>query len=250
MIGCTPDQRWTNKLVKYNKIVVLTGAGVSAESGLKTFRDNDGLWENHRVEDVATPEAFARDPDLVYRFYNMRRAQLLNGDVMPNAAHRALAKLEEHAGDNFLLITQNVDNLHESAGTKRLLHMHGDLLTARCCRSKKVFVQRDSFDQDTPCPCCQPASRIRPNIVWFGEMPLYMDEIYRALWEADLFISIGTSGNVYPAAGFVGEANRNGAHTIELNLEPSLGESAFAEKRYGKAGTLVPEYVDELIGAK
>lgn len=228
-------------------VVVLTGAGISAESGLKTFRDNDGLWENHRVEDVATPEAFARDPELVYRFYNLRRAQLQDGDVLPNPAHYALAQLEEKLGDRFLLVTQNVDNLHEKAGNKRILHMHGDLLSARCCNTGRTFPYKDSFDGQTPCPCCEPPSRIRPNIVWFGEMPMYMEEIYHALANADVFISIGTSGNVYPAAGFVSEANKYGAHTVELNLEPSLGESEFAEKRYGKAGTVVPEYLRELI---
>jgi NAD-dependent deacetylase len=233
--------------MKYRKIVILTGAGISAESGLKTFRDNDGLWENHRVEEVATPEAFARDPALVYRFYNLRRAQLTSGEVQPNAAHQALAKLERHYRDKVLLVTQNVDNLHEQAGSKRVMHMHGDLLSARCCHSGKSYVTSASFDASSLCSCCAPAHKIRPNIVWFGEMPLYMDEIYRALWEADLFISIGTSGNVYPAAGFVQEARRSGTHTVELNLEPSSGQNNFAEKHYGKAGTLVPDFVEKLL---
>lgn len=233
--------------MKYRKIVILTGAGISAESGLKTFRDNNGLWENHRVEDVATPEAFARDPALVYRFYNLRRAQLSNPEVQPNAAHQALVKLEQHYQDNVLLVTQNVDNLHEQAGSQRVRHMHGDLLSARCCHSEKSFVTSASFDASSLCPCCTPAHKVRPNIVWFGEMPLYMDEIYRSLGEADLFISIGTSGNVYPAAGFVQEARHSGAHTVEINLEPSLGQSTFAEKHYGKAGTLVPGFVETLL---
>lgn len=233
--------------MKYQKIVILTGAGISAESGLKTFRDNNGLWENHSVEDVATPEAFARDPALVYRFYNLRRAQLTSWEVVPNPAHKALAKLEEHYQDNLLLVTQNVDNLHEMAGSKQVMHMHGDLLSARCCHSGKSYVTSTSFDASSPCPCCAPANKIRPNIVWFGEMPLYMDEIYRALSKADLFISIGTSGNVYPAAGFVQEARHSGIHTVELNLEPSSGQNHFAEKHYGKAGTLVPDFVEKLL---
>jgi NAD-dependent deacetylase len=231
----------------YKRIVVLTGAGISAESGLKTFRDNDGLWENHRVEDVATPEAFLRDPALVYRFYNERRSQLLGGTIKPNPAHMALAKLQQHYGDNLLLVTQNVDNLHEQGGSKKVLHMHGELLSARCCVSGKIFDVSTNFDGDSRCTCCQPAQKIRPNIVWFGEMPLFMDEIYQALEKADLFISIGTSGNVYPAAGFVQEANQAGAHTVELNLEPSMGQSNFAEKRYGRAGDIVPAFVEQLL---
>lgn len=229
------------------KVVILTGAGISAESGLKTFRDNNGLWENHRVEEVATPEAFAANPELVYRFYNARRAQLFEASLKPNPAHLALARLEQAWGDDVLLVTQNVDNLHERAGSQRILHMHGDLLTARCCVSQKVFPRHDSYDRSSTCPCCQPANAIRPDIVWFGEMPKHMETIYQALWEADLFISIGTSGNVYPAAGFVEEANRNGAHSVELNLEPSQGQSAFAETHYGNAGSIVPNYVEKLL---
>ena len=236
------------KKVSYKKIVVLTGAGISAESGLRTFRDNDGLWENHRLEDVATPEAFSQHPSLVYKFYNARRAQLMDGDIQPNAAHEALSKLEQQYRDKFLLVTQNVDNLHERAGNKRVLHMHGDLLSQRCCHSGQVNYTRDSFDETTHCQCCQPAKSIRPNIVWFGEIPLFMDEISRSLSEADLFISIGTSGNVYPAAGFVQQANYAGAHTVELNLEPSLGQSDFNEKHYGKAGTIVPDFINGLLG--
>lgn len=233
--------------VPYRNIVVLTGAGISAESGLKTFRDSNGLWENHRVEDVATPEAFTQNPSLVYKFYNARRAQLNDGDVQPNAAHYALDKLEQRYGNNFLLVTQNVDDLHERAGNKRVLHMHGDLLSQRCCYSGRASFTRDSFDEKTRCNCCQPQRSVRPNIVWFGEIPLYMDEISRALSEADLFVSIGTSGNVYPAAGFVQLANYAGAHTVELNLEPSLGQSDFNEKLYGKAGTIVPDFIKGLL---
>lgn len=227
--------------------MVLTGAGCSAESGLKTFRDNDGLWENHRVEEVATPEAFAANPTLVYRFYNERRKQLIEGNVIPNSAHLALARLEQTFTGKFTLITQNVDNLHEKAGSQHILHMHGDLLTARCTSTGETFNTTKDFDANTPCACCTPASPIRPDIVWFGEMPMFMNKIQQALWDAELFISIGTSGNVYPAAGFVQEANRNGAHTVELNLEPSLGQSDFIERHYGPAGEVVPEYVDRLL---
>lgn len=233
--------------MKYKKVVVLTGAGISAESGLRTFRDNDGLWENHRVEDVATPEAFIRNPELVYRFYNERRAQLQEPGVKPNKAHKALAEMEDAFGRDFLLVTQNVDNLHEQAGSKNILHIHGELLSARCCATGQDFPYTQSFDGNTPCECCQPHSSIRPNIVWFGEMPLYMEEIYQALTEADLFISIGTSGNVYPAAGLVQEANLYGAHSVELNLEPSAGQNAFAEKHYGKASEIVPGYIQNLL---
>lgn len=233
--------------MKYNNVVVLTGAGISAESGLKTFRDNDGLWENHRVEYVATPEAFNANPELVYRFYNQRREQLVDGNIVPNAGHLALRDLEAALGERFLLVTQNVDNLHEKAGSKNVLHMHGELLSARCLGSGEVIPFRDNFDSETPCLCCQPASSMRPDIVWFGEMPLYMDEIYRALSCADLFISIGTSGNVYPAAGFVQEANYSGAHSVELNLEPSAGQNAFAEAHYGKASQIVPAFIQDLL---
>lgn len=233
--------------MKYNKIVVLTGAGVSAESGINTFRASDGLWENHRIEDVATPQGFNRNPELVYRFYNQRRQQLLQPDITPNSAHLALADLEHKFDGECLIVTQNVDNLHERAGSKQVLHMHGELLTARCCNSKQVISMTEDFDHTTDCLCCTPVSRMRPNIVWFGEMPMYMDTIYEALWEADLFIAIGTSGHVYPAAGFVEEANRNGAHTVELNLEPSVVESHFSEKIYGMAGSIVPEFVDNIL---
>lgn len=228
------------------KIVVLTGAGISAESGLKTFRDNDGLWENHRVEDVATPEAFERNPSLVYRFYNARRAQLQEDDVKPNAAHMALAKLETIFGDNVMLVTQNVDDLHERGGSKNVYHMHGELLSARCAISQETFEWRDSFDHTSKCPCCNRVT-LRPDIVWFGEMPMYMDEIYSALANADLFVAIGTSGNVYPAAGFVQIAKESGAHTIEANLAPGATNALFDESLTGPASHIVPRWVDDLI---
>ena len=229
------------------RVVVLTGAGISAESGIRTFRAADGLWEEHRVEDVATPEGFARDPDLVQAFYNARRRQLQQPDVVPNAAHLALAKLEEALGDRFLLVTQNIDNLHERAGNKNIIHMHGELLKVRCAWSGQVLDWQEDVLPEDKCHCCQFPSRLRPHVVWFGEMPLGMDEIYSALAMADVFIAIGTSGHVYPAAGFVHEARLHGAHTVELNLEPSQVGSEYEEKHYGLASSVVPEFVDKLL---
>ncbi len=226
-------------------IVVLTGAGISAESGIRTFRAADGLWEEHRVEDVATPEAFERDPQLVLRFYNERRAQLLDG-IHPNEGHRALAQFEQQHSGNFTLITQNIDNLHEQAGSKNLLHMHGEILKVRCIYSHQVFECREAVDQERPCPCCQMPATLRPHIVWFGEMPMYMDEIEYALSQCDLFVSIGTSGNVYPAAGFFQIAKRVGAKTVELNLEPSANGSLFDQAHYGPASEWVPKFFDTL----
>jgi NAD-dependent deacetylase len=226
-------------------IVVLTGAGISAESGLATFRGPDGLWEGHRVEDVATPEAFRRDPALVQRFYDARRAQL--AEVEPNAAHRALARLDSEWAGDLLVVTQNVDDLHERAGARRLLHMHGELKSAWClaCDSRRPF--EAELSSGPPCPTCGEPGRLRPDIVWFGEMPYEMDRIERALLDADLFVSIGTSGAVYPAAGFVQTARYAGARTLELNLEPSLGSVFFEETRTGPAGVLVPQWVEELL---
>lgn len=229
------------------KVVVLTGAGISAESGLKTFRDNDGLWEDHSVEEVATPEGFERDAKLVYRFYNQRRHQLLNPEVQPNKAHLALAKLENAIGRNFTLITQNVDDLHQRAGNKNVLHMHGSLLSARCLTSGTCHDILTDLDSSNQCDCCQPSSSLRPDIVWFGEIPKYMSKIEALLYSADLFVSIGTSGTVYPAAGFVSEANHFGAYSVELNLMPSSGQNAFAEKHYGPASKLVSQFVDTLL---
>ncbi|MBQ0724051.1 MAG: NAD-dependent protein deacylase [Cycloclasticus sp.] len=227
---------------KLKSIVVLTGAGISAESGIKTFRASDGLWENHRVEDVATPEGFARDPKLVQDFYNLRRQQLLSDGVQPNAAHLALAKLEQNRKVQLLVVTQNIDNLHEQAGTKNIIHMHGELLKMFCIHSGQRYSIMQEITPNSICDCCHLSDSLRPDIVWFGEMPYQMDAIYDAINQCDVFVSIGTSGNVYPAAGFVEMANQSGAHTVELNLEPSLVESAFKEKRYGKATQLVPDY--------
>jgi len=229
-------------------IVILTGAGISAESGLATFRANNGLWCNHRVENVATPEAFARDPKLVHNFYNMRRTQLKK--AKPNAAHLALAELQRDWPGKVVIITQNVDDLHERAGAS-VLHMHGELRKTRCLISEKIFDWEDDTNTQILCPCCKKTGTMRPHIVWFGEMPLHMDEIHHLLHECSLFMSIGTSGNVYPAAGFVQEVRFAGrAHTVELNMEPSLGHSLFAEKIYGPAGQVVPTYVQQLLNKK
>ncbi len=231
---------------RYKSIVILTGAGISAESGVATFRDNDGLWEQHKIEDVATPEAFERDPDLVQNFYNLRRAQL--GEVEPNAAHIALARLQKELKGNVTIVTQNVDDLHERGGAKNVIHMHGELRKIRCRACRTVHNWLDACDQKTKCPTCGVAPALRPHIVWFGEMPFFMDTIAKELAACDLFISIGTSGNVYPAAGFVAEVQAQGnAHTLEVNLEPSAGASMFAERRHGKAGELLPSLVDELL---
>lgn len=230
-------------------LVILTGAGISAESGIKTFRDHDGLWENHRIEDVASIDGFRRNPALVQDFYNQRRAQLLEPQIRPNAAHEALARLEREWRGDFLLVTQNVDNLHERAGSRKLIHMHGELLKVRCARTERVFDWNTPIAHDTRCECCNRAGMLRPHIVWFGEMPLEMDRITRALASCELFISIGTSGNVYPAAGFV-EMVPGNARTIELNLERSSIGSAFLEHRNGPASTTVPAFVSELLGAR
>jgi len=226
-------------------IVVLTGAGISAESGLATFRGPDGLWEGHRVEDVATPEAFARDPALVHVFYDARRARL--GTVEPNAAHRALAQLDAGWPGELLIVTQNVDDLHERAGAKRLLHMHGELLSAWCTACDARLRWEGEMRHGPACPECGVSGQLRPDIVWFGEMPYQMDRIDRALMGCDLFVSIGTSGAVYPAAGFVETARYVGARTLEMNLEPSLASYLFDESRTGKAGELVPAWVDEML---
>jgi NAD-dependent deacetylase len=233
---------------EYHRIVILTGAGISAESGIDTFRSAGGLWEQHRVEDVATPEGFARDPDLVLGFYDQRRAALAN--VAPNPAHAALARLEQELaqkpGCDLLLVTQNVDDLHERGGSARVLHMHGELRSALCqsCETRSRW-EATMIDRP-PCPVCR-APTLRPDIVWFGEMPYQMGRIYQALEACDLFVSIGTSGAVYPAAGFVQEAGAAGARTLELNLEPSEGSRLFHESRLGPASALVPQWVDELL---
>jgi NAD-dependent deacetylase len=228
-------------------IVVLTGAGISAESGLATFRGPDGLWEGHRVEDVCTPEAFARNPALVHAFYDARRAKL--GTVQPNAAHEALARLDAEWRGGLLLVTQNVDDLHERVGSKRLVHMHGELTRGWCLSCDRRFAWTGSMGEAAQCPGCGTRGTVRPDIVWFGEMPYEMERIEEALRRCDLFVSIGTSGAVYPAAGFVQTARYCGAKTLEMNLEPSLGSYTFDESRIGRAGELVPQWVEEVLAS-
>lgn len=228
------------------KIVILTGAGISAESGIRTFRATDGLWEEHRIEEVATPEGFAANPALVHRFYNARRAAA--AAAHPNAAHIALAKLEADPRHEVLIVTQNVDDLHERGGAKNVIHMHGTLAGALCAGCGHRWAASAEMQPATPCPACgKPAAR--PDIVWFGEMPYQMEQIWAALRAADLFVSIGTSGNVYPAAGFVADANHAGIPTLELNLEPSAGTRYFDEARHGPATQVVPAWVNELTRA-
>jgi NAD-dependent deacetylase len=226
-------------------IVILTGAGVSAESGLATFRGPDGLWEGHRVEDVCTPEAFRRDPGLVHAFYDARRAKL--GTVEPNAAHKALARLDAEWPGEFLLVTQNVDDLHERAGSKRLVHMHGELTKGWCLQCDERFGWTGPMGDAAECPSCRTAGMVRPDIVWFGEMPYDMERIDEAIRGCDLFVSIGTSGAVYPAAGFVQTARCCSARTLEMSLEPSLGSVFFNQCRIGAACELVPAWTLEML---
>lgn len=233
-------------MAETRSIVVLTGAGISRESGLHTFRDADGIWATVNIEDVATPEAFRHDPVRVQEFYNSRRRGLTGNDVAPNPAHLALAEFEAGWPGEFLLVTQNIDDLHERAGSRSLLHMHGELLKARCESCGNVIECREDLFVETPCRACGELGGMRPHVVWFGEMPLEMDRIYAALEACDLFVSIGTSGNVYPAAGFVQTARVAGARTVELNLEPSEGATLFEEAVYGPAATVVPDWFGKL----
>ena len=237
-------------LNQYNKIVVLTGAGVSAESGIRTFRDKDGLWEKYKLEDVATLDGYKKNPSLVLDFYNQRRRDFCAGDIKPNAAHLALAKLEEEFDGEFLLVTQNIDNLHEQAGSKNVIHMHGELLKARCPQTNQVINWLEDMTESDLCHCCQYPENLRPHIVWFGEMPLGLDIIYHHLSQADLFIAIGTSGTVYPAAGFVEEAKSVGAYSVEVNLESSEVHSHFDKVQKGKATEIVPNLVKDLLATK
>lgn len=237
----------------HQHIVILTGAGISAESGLQTFRASDGLWCGHRVEDVATPEAFRRNPALVQEFYNMRRAQLT--EVEPNAAHLALARLAAESPGKVTLITQNVDDLHQRAALTHppspraaFYNMHGELKKVRCADTGHIHSWEKEITEHDACTCCERTGTLRPHIVWFGEMPLFMDEIDVALHACDLFLSIGTSGNVYPAAGFVQQLRSRGrAQLIECNIEPSLGSHFFHETLIGPASQTVPAYIDAII---
>ena len=226
------------------KIVILTGAGISTESGLETFRASDGLWAQHRVEDVATPEGFARNPKLVVDFYNARRAQA--AEVSPNAAHQALARLEAKLDGEVVVITQNVDDLHEQGGSQNVMHMHGALKGALCAACDHRWPAPMVMAPGDSCPACN-APAARPDIVWFGEMPYEMDTLFQHLAEADIFAAVGTSGNVYPAAGFVAEARSAGAHTIEFNLERSVVGNQFEDHRIGPASQTIPAWVDEVL---
>lgn len=229
-------------------VVVLTGAGISAESGLPTFRGTGGLWEGHRVEEVATPEAFARDPRMVHRFYNQRRQKL--AEVEPNEGHRALVSLEEKHRGEFSLITQNVDDLHERAGTKSLLHLHGELYRARCSHCGAVLPWKQALSVSTPCPECSREGGMRPHIVWFGEMPFHLAEIETHLQAADLFIAIGTSAQVYPAAGFVEIARAGGARTMEVNLVSTGKSGSFERCIEGPAGEVLPPLVEAILAGE
>jgi len=240
---------------RFKRILILTGAGISAESGIATFRDKDGIWSKVDVHDVATPEGFARNPQRVLDFYNTRRKQ--SAAAKPNAAHLALAKLEvEHTakkGSHVVVVTQNVDILHEAAGTKNLIHMHGHADQALCnhCQARHPWGRgQPDLAVALACNACGKAGGLRPDVVWFGEMPYHMDRITEELAGADLFLSIGTSGNVYPASGFVAEARRSGAHTVELNLVPSEGASLFHEAHHGAASKVVPMYVERILEGK
>jgi len=231
-----------------SSIVILTGAGISAESGVSTFRDRDGIWAKVDYREVATPEGFARNPAKVHEFYNTRRRNMAN--IKPNAAHVALARLEQEFTGEFLLVTQNIDNLHEQAGSRGLIHMHGELGKALCVRCGVSRAWREDLSVELTCESCGKAGGMRPDVVWFGEMPYRMDKIMQALSACELFVSIGTSGSVYPAAGFVAEARAAGAETVELNLEPSDGHSLFSDRRYGPATKIVPAFIDELLGRR
>ncbi|CAK0777544.1 protein-lysine deacetylase/desuccinylase/lipoamidase [Azospirillaceae bacterium] len=236
-----------SKLRPTDSIIVLTGAGVSKESGLDTFRDVDGVWAKVRLEDVATPEGFERDPHQVHAFYNARRRALATDEVQPNAAHNALARLERDWKGNVLLVTQNIDDLHERAGTRNLIHMHGELLKSRCLHCRVVAEIHEDLSTSSVCSACGRAQGMRPHVVWFGEIPLSMGKILQKLARCDLFISIGTSGNVYPAAGFVAEARAHGAQAVELNLEPSLGANHFNQSIHGPATEIVPAFIEQLL---
>jgi NAD-dependent protein deacetylase/lipoamidase len=228
-------------------IVILTGAGISQESGLETFRDKEGIWSRVRPEEVATPNAFVRNPERVHDFYNLRRRQLLSSTVKPNAAHFALAELEQQWEGRLMLVTQNIDDLHERAGSRNLIHMHGELLKSRCQVCARVQPCFEDLDVSTICTACGSTGALRPHVVWFGEVPLFMDEILQELEGVDLFIAIGTSGNVYPAAGFAERASLVGAVVAELNMEPSASAGSYEERIYGPATSTVPSYVHRLL---
>ena len=231
--------------MRFNSIVILTGAGLSAESGLGTFRDKGGLWSEFNLEEVATLEGFTCNPAKVHDFYNLRRRR--QAEARPNSAHRALARLERDFPGQVLTVTQNIDALQEAAGTCNLIHMHGELARVRCNGCGVSLLWEGDLSTETLCASCGMPGLIRPDVVWFGEMPRQMDRIYEALGACDLFLSIGTSGTVYPAAGFVFEAKNAGAYAVELNLEPSEGADLFDERLHGPATAVVPAYVERLL---
>jgi NAD-dependent deacetylase len=232
--------------MKFKNIVVLTGAGISADSGIKTFREAGGLWENYPIEEVATPEGFRKNPGLVYQFYNERKKQL--SLVHPNLAHQILAQVEERLGDGFSLITQNVDNLHERAGSKNIFHMHGELTKVRCSKCQEVFTFLEDLNSSHSCFFCKSPGTLRPHIVWFGEIPLYMKEIEKLLKKCDLFISVGTSNQVYPAAGFSQLTLSHGARNVEINLEETATSDNFHETILGKAGEGLKNFFGDKMG--
>lgn len=233
--------------MKFKNIVILSGAGISQESGINTFRASDGLWENHRIEDVANPKGFITNPGLVHNFYNMRRAELQKDEIKPNLAHTAIAELQKNYAGNISVITQNVDDLHERAGTKNVLHMHGELLKMRCLNCESVMDIKTDIDTSTPCPSCGEKKSLRPDIVWFGETPYYLDEIEELLNNCDLYISIGTSGVVYPAAMFGRIAKENGATTVEVNLNTTEVSREFDYIYKGSATSEISKLIDDLI---
>lgn len=230
-----------------DSIVVLTGAGISKESGIDTFRDKDGLWSRFDIEEVATIEAFHRNPKKVLDFYNDRRRDFASSNIRPNAAHEALARLEKEWPGEVLIVTQNIDLLHEEGGAENVLHMHGQRGKILCMHCETVIDSEMELSPDTVCESCGQTGGMRPYVVWFGEMPHYMDDIQAALGRCGLFVSIGTSGVVYPAAGFVQLARMAGAHCVELNLEPSDGATLFTEQQYGPASEVVPVFVDRIL---
>ena len=236
-----------HKIAPDSGIFILTGAGISAESGVSTFRDKDGIWSKYDIEDVATPEAFMRQPEIVHQFYNMRRHALVHDGIMPNKGHDALAQFEEKWPGDVLVVTQNVDDLHERAGSRNMLHMHGELLKSRCHHCGDVEACRTDLDVSMVCRVCKKKGGLRPDVVWFGEMPMGDDVIYPALARAGVFISVGTSGHVYPAAGFVLEAARRGALTIECNLERSANADMFDYGFYGAGTTEIPKLIDAIL---
>mgnify|MGYP006443080943 CR=1 FL=1 len=238
------------KELPYPEIVILTGAGISKESGIDTFRDEGGIWSKYDIEDVCTPEALASHPEFVNQFYNDRRAQLQSEEVRANAAHTSIANLQKQYPGKVIIVTQNIDNLHEEGGAHSVLHMHGELLKAECQACGHIGDQFAAIEPETLCPACGKAKTLRPHVVFFGEMPLYMGEIMAYLSSCDLFVAIGTSCSVYPAAGFVDVARDAGAETLELNLEPTEGANAFEYHRYGPATEIVADFTDKILAGE